>query len=552
MKTLPDTVLDYSIIAAESFVQTAVFVDDRIYSTQPKAAEAPKIVSLPRTRRKASKSAERSNAQAGDMRSEAEEEETSPDTYEIVNHFAKKQIVCSLYQPKEGAKVSKSSDIFPLCKAADIVVIDWDLYGDKGQKAKELADGLIKQAVEDVPEQLRLILIYTQELNLQAVANELYEKVHANIGDDFRPVDDEGGLVFHTVNSRVVVLGKPGRTRPEEYGKFVVGEKELADVAIKEFAKLASGVLHAAALLGLAEIRKNSRKILSKFNRDLDPAFLAHLAMCLPEEDASSHVVPLLVSEIEAVLEDALPSPLISEKILKNWCQVVWEPGAHLREVFGQDADLRAIGEAVLTMGFEAAKEQYNNLTKPNNNKNTRKASKMFLEEPESLENHEFAHLMSSRTFYDQEKRSLKLGVIVRRRRDSVYLLCLQPICDSVRLKGATTFLFAEFTDDENLRSGRATHVVIAADGTPHELYFQPKSFQCTSVRFKPSPGSDAVATKKTRDGCSAFYDASNRRYDWVDQLKPAHAQRAIAHLASDLSRVGLTESEWLRLLERK
>lgn len=557
MKTLPDTVFDYSIKAAESFLQTAVFVDDRIYTTKPKATEAPKILSVPRTRKKSSKSAERGDAHASEIDSDArdlEESETSPDTYEIVNHFAKKQIVCSLYQPKEGAKVSKSSDIFPLCKAADIVVIDWDLYGDKGQKAKELADGLIKQAVEDVPEQLRLILVYTQELNLQAIANELFETVQASIGEDFRVVDGEEGLVFHTENSRVVVLGKPGRTRPDQYKRFVVEEKDLADVAVREFARLASGLLHAAALLGLAEIRKNSRKILSKFNKNLDPGFLTHVAMCLPLEDASTHVAPLLVSEIESVLEDVLPNPLISKKLIEDWVDNIWKPGDHLEAVFGkQGVNYREVAKVLCTQGFKEALQNEESLPNPNAPKDTtkkiRKAAQFLLPSSTSDSNHRFSHLMSTRTFYGDKEKALKLGTIVHDRSGDRYFLCIQPICDSVRLKGERVFVFVGLETRSGEPSDKISHIVMRSDESVLELAYRPKSYLCYTTAFKPDTKSLEVTAKEDEQGEPFFENCDGVRFFWLDQLKPPHAQRAVEQFASDLSRVGLTESDWVRRL---
>ena len=35
---------------------------------------------------------------------------------------------------------------------------------------------------------------------------------------------------------------------------------------------------------------------------------------------------------------------------------------------------------------------------------------------------------------------------------------------------------------------------------------------------------------------------------EWVAELKPMHAQRIAAYLGGEVSRVGLIESEWLRL----
>lgn len=40
-------------------------------------------------------------------------------------------------------------------------------------------------------------------------------------------------------------------------------------------------------------------------------------------------------------------------------------------------------------------------------------------------------------------------------------------------------------------------------------------------------------------------------RLVWVAQLKPAHAQRVAESIGRELTRVGLDESEWLRLRGR-
>ncbi|MEP3277734.1 MAG: response regulator receiver domain [Stappiaceae bacterium] len=550
--TIPETVQEYSRRAAESFIQTAVFVDDRIYSSQTIRKDEIKKTIAPKMRKRVSKKANKGDEKPENVINDADGEDPAPDAYDIVNYFAKKQIVCSLYQPKKDAAVTPSSDIFPLCKAADVVVIDWDLYGDKGQKAKELADGLVKQAVEDVPEQLRLILIYTQELNLGAIANELYETIHSSIGDDFRPVEGEEGLVFHTKNSRIVVLGKPGRARVAEYQRFIIDEKELADIAVKEFSKLASGILHAATLLGLSMIRQNSRKVLSKFSAELDPAFLTHVAMCFPEEDASSHVIPLLVSEIEAVLEDALPSPLVTDAVLEDWCENVWKPAQHINEFLNEGDDAKEVGKAILTKGFIEPRKKFNKIPKIGGNSSTRKASKIFLQQAEDLANHKFSHLMSSRTFYGEVPRVLSLGTILYDNDGSRYLLCLQPVCDSVRVDGKRKFLFTELGVSEGISTGKATHVVFKQNRDTLELIYEPKSYFCVIEEFKATAGKRQVIAKSDDSGNLVFYDVSERTYEWIDQLKASHAQRAVELLASDLSRVGLTESEWLRSLNKK
>lgn len=550
MMTIPNTVSEFSKYAAQEFLQTVVFIDDRIYEQKDESASEAKQVFTPKLRPKVLKS---TNQKATDNTNKIIEESIDEEfsSRDIVTSFAKKQIICSLYQPQGGEPFSEESEIFALCLAADIVIVDWDLGGEKGENAKELVNGLIKRAVEDVPEQLRLILVYTQESSLFDIANQLYEKVSKSVGEDvLNPLDEEGGLAFHSLNSRVSILGKTGRTRLEQYKDHEVPEKKLADRAIEEFSKLASGLLHATTLLGLAEIKKNSRKILSKFNASLDPAFLMHRAMSLDSDDASSHIIPLLVSEIEAVLEDALPSPLITEQLITDWCMNVWEPGSPVNDLLQgkSSTDIRNIA-TVFCLEGEKAKGKYNQIPKFSSNSNIRKISKLLLPSKDDVSNHGFSQLMSSRTFYGNAPKTLKLGSVVHDVKDNKYLLCIQPVCDSVRLDHSRIFIFVELTKTDSDCGNQASHVIVKESGEVIELYYQPKSFNCYIAEFSPDPDSKQVRTRKSE---TYFKDIKEKKYIWLDQLKTSHAQRAVERYARELSRVGLTESEWLRRLDTK
>lgn len=548
MTTIHNTVSEFSKYAAQQFLQTAVFIDDRIYGRKDGAIPGPKQISTPKYRPRALKSADQEVA-PGDKSEIAEEsdyEEYSP--HDIATSFAKQQIICSLYQPQRSAKFSRTSDVFTLCLAADIVIVDWDLYGDQGKKAIELVNGLIQQAVDDVPEQLRLILVYTQELNLFAIAGQIND----SFGDEISLSAEEGGLAFRTLNSnsRISILGKTGRKRSAEYENHEVQEKDLADFAVKEFAKLASGLLQATTLLGLSEIKKNSRKILSKFNSSLDSAFLTHRAMSLGSEDASSHIIPLLVSEIESVLEDVLPFPLITEQLITDWCMNVWEPGSPANELLKgkSPTDIRNIATAFCLEG-EKARGKHNQFPKFSGNLNIRRISKLLSPSEDDVSNHGFSQLMSSRTFYGNAPKTLRLGSVVHDEEDNKYLLCIQPVCDSVRLDHSRVFVFVELSKTNSDCGNQASHVIVKENGEVIELYYQPKSFNCYIAEFSPGSGSKQVQISKSE---AYFKDIEEKKYIWLDQLKTSHAQRAVESYARELSRVGLTESEWLRLLNKK
>ena len=63
----------------------------------------------------------------------------------------------------------------------------------------------------------------------------------------------------------------------------------------------------------------------------------------------------------------------------------------------------------------------------------------------------------------------------------------------------------------------------------------------------KFQPEGDCMVAHET-DGVFEF-PSKEGTVQWVGELKPLHAQRIAAHLGSEASRVGLVESEWLRLI---
>ena len=58
MMTIPNTVSEFSKYAAQEFLQTAVFIDDRIYGRKDGAVSEPKQAPTPKGRPKALKSAD--------------------------------------------------------------------------------------------------------------------------------------------------------------------------------------------------------------------------------------------------------------------------------------------------------------------------------------------------------------------------------------------------------------------------------------------------------------------------------------------------------------
>lgn len=573
--TSKSTVENFTKNAVQSFIQTVVFVDDKIYSAPP--GEVGQVLEIPAKSPKARKPAvtsgneQKITSASGDItESLVSDKIFSP--HDIQASFADRQIVCSLHQPNRNESTGIESTTYKLCACADIIILDWDLHGDAGVKTKKLILNLVEQSAAEDPHQLRLILVYTDNPDLDEIAKEIYAVVDSSTklnniispaiseskaaGSTEGAASGEVSLSWRSSNTRVAILGKPSK-RDAGFRRAEVKESDLADRAIEEFSKLADGLLQGSILMGLAAIRKQSKRILSKFHSGLDPAFLVHRALGLPHEEAFEHLTPLLVAELEAILEDSTPVPLISDEVIKNWCNEKWKPHDSAQAFLPEGEDIKTFAENFCILGMDI-KDRYESGSATGMQKTIKSLKKggwqrqvddfnnltSFLSKTVGGADHrELSQLMSQRTYYTA-KRVLSLGVIIQKvptetETETEYLLCLQPTCDCLRLDKPSTFIFSRLEISNN---GKISYVVDDKD-----LIYKPKVENCVTVVFNPSvSGSGYVEADN-----EVFEDIEGGKFTWKAQLNTKHAQRASEEFARQLSRVGLTESEWLRLSSR-
>ncbi len=152
---------------------------------------------------------------------------------------------------------------------------------------------------------------------------------------------------------------------------------------------------------------------------------------------------------------------------------------------------------------------------------------------------------MSQKIHYKRRRRRLKLGTILKECSGKErYLLCLQPVCDSVRLSESEPFLFCYM--DLSSNNKKVTHIIPDGEACC-ELSFDPCKENRSIIIF--SANHKATVSEKRDTGI--FLDDKQNEYKWIAQFKPDYAQQAVEKFARELSRVGLTESEWLRLRAR-
>ncbi len=123
------------------------------------------------------------------------------------------------------------------------------------------------------------------------------------------------------------------------------------------------------------------------------------------------------------------------------------------------------------------------------------------------------------------------------------YLLCLQPVCDSVRLKESRRFAFLSLKTVDDSKNCE----LIVSDGEQLKfLALKPNPYMLEMIIF--SPNRDEKVMADVRNGGFLFISADDVAFRWIADLKPAHAQRIANNFAHTFSRVGLVESEWHRL----
>ena len=78
-------------------------------------------------------------------------------------------------------------------------------------------------------------------------------------------------------------------------------------------------------------------------------------------------------------------------------------------------------------------------------------------------------------------------------------------------------------------------------------------SYDIKTIKFRADKVKRCVCSKRIRrdemKDKYVFTSIHNEEYDWVMELKDLHAQRILNSYSANLARVGLDESEWLRLL---
>jgi hypothetical protein len=584
---MAETFFEISQQIADEFIQSILFVDDEIDFQNLELEDVKqKPVNL-----------ENDGIQAQEASPE------KPENLEQTNGLHAKSIVSAFTASKKLCSINeikKESDLeatIALAKKADITILDWklDLETDleeeadddnddveeadhRGKYTLQLIDEIIKDQFSGYGS-FKILFIYTGETILSKIAETVCDHLNAKGQTQFVIEDNK----IKGDNIRIIIAGKPNLkgkfNHVPELNDWIVDYADLNEYILKCFTEMSSGLLSNFSLKSLSILRNNHLRLLNLFNKNLDAAYLGHKALLPNPDDAEELILELFKDSIGDLLQyndvkNILNLKNIDLSLEENFAErdmyFFNNEGVNINKAYNANKelllDLITNDNDDVEERFRAAYrkiEAFNGLSnkeRDNHIKGVTKVSTTSLYDLDktSQSNFVFARLTHHKSLFKPNSKNpnLTLGVVLRGtvNRDK-YWVCIQQKCDSVRIKKdqERKFLFLPLTplEEESLK----TFHFLTPDNK--KLALTKTSYEIKTIKFK-NDGSEGVIVADFADAKYTFkplysvgHDSYNPQIDedfeWVFDLKDLHSQRIAQEFASQLARVGLDESEWLR-----
>jgi hypothetical protein len=491
--------LEISKGIVEDFLQTAVFLDDRAFFPNENGTNGIAF----------SSTTEIEDPVTGEITTiptpqVSEQNEHDLNAKTIIDTFMQKGIVCSVIKCEESTFDAQRSNYLKLMKKADIIVLDWDLFRDGGEKIVGIIKDLMS-ADEELHE-LRSIVIYT--------ANDL-ETVKGRLEREELTFED---YISH--NKRYTTISLWNKNSSGILSDRKANFTEVVDKCIDEFTETFHGIVPNVAMAAIAEVRKNTHKLLGVLNQGLDPAYLSHRSLLYTPKEAEKHIEEIIISEIESIIHQNNVGQISNWKVIKN-TPIVQGKQYRTVDFISCIRDGAPNNSTIKNKLDSDSKQCFTNQWYGNELKSKKSES-------------DFATLSLLQTEYEKKNIYLTLGVIIQEQRNSAYLLCLQPRCDSTRLESTTEFIFIEL---QPARSDKFD--LILPSGEKFIIAYGRKNRKTILFQVKH----DVVSPTKLL----YFNDINKKKYKYIATLKKTQAQRVSNEYGAYLSRVGLNESEFLR-----
>jgi len=540
------TFFDKSKEIANDYIQSIVFLDDKAYRDSDK-----------------------------------ESTDHDLDILKISKAFAKENKICAAYRPESEEDIN---DFKIIANKADVVVLDWQIefpqVVEQGSEEQDEPDeprgAYTKEIIQSVifdndkpKDSLKLILVYTGDYTyLESITEDIYKNVFKS-SQDYNYDSENHIIQSHQI--KVVVRSKSVEiafdANKDKYEKYMVHYEKLPAFVLTEFTLMTSGLLSNFALLSLSTLRKNSTKILSLFSKELDNAYLSHKSLLPSQEDAEDLLIELFGDTISDLLlynksnEELrnLINDWIEDNVNEENKELLKKDGTkynptktfnRTRQILidllnstNKDVEKRYVD--VFNSKTGVSKSNLNDYFKYISLNNTL----LFLNNSEESKKSEIDQKFSILTHHkslfipNNTIPKLTLGTIIRSTNNgNNYYICIQQKCDSVRISkdDERKFLFIPLVISDNKFD------ILTPDGI--KLKKVKDSFSIRTIKFVCKDDKGVIKAELDEKGSFIFkqkYDDEN--FEWILDLKDLHSQRIIIEYTSQLSRVGLDESEWHR-----
>lgn len=472
----------------------------------------------------------------------------------IIDSFARQGLVCSVISPQPDDDLQAT--VLPCVARADLVIFDWVLNGNNGEATCSLIREMLAKEEALERGRLRTIAIYTGEDNLEQIALDL-EGILKDRYANAKLTKEDKGLTLTKGPARIAIFAKSDVVLQDDIADRIVKIPDLPDVMRREFAALSTGLVSGVSLAALAALRSDTHRILRALSPELDPSYLGHRAAQVEPSDSEETLIGLVSAEIRSVLDDHCIGTQANHESIKRWLTHHQQMGSRFG-AFSTDGKEVQITEPELLRiikdglgdddALRATAKRLNHDIGVGTLKQIKKrATELFTATGKEarLSDALLSERMALRTHYRHPQRALQLGTLVAC--DGEILVCVQPLCDAVRLKRARAFPFlaiakvapAKGADFMFTAPGQADPLRLRIDVNPYGL-----------LVHELAPTSKGVVVASEADGFHTFTSEGSAPATlvWLGQLKPEFAQKVATDLAHAFGRIGLDEHELMRL----
>lgn len=447
---------------------------------------------------------------------------------ELVSAFIDEGIVCGVLQPDK-----EESDLVALARkgaqVADLLILDWLLFEEHTKTID-----MISAVAEANKGRLTVVVIFTGVPRLSAVVDRLAEET------DFKETDD---FVLQCGNTVVLVFGKPEIKLIGSEGQRTAKYRDLPARIRDDLETIFGGLMPQFVFRGVNAVRNSTPRILASFGSDLDAGALVHRALLPQSDDAGPQFTRLLAGDLEQALHDAGVGDVWDIDSAPESLARATSGGSpsalaeRLRRSDNVSSDMKALADEPLAREAIARGLQGIGLGDSGVTKALDDLTVVFGDGEDSSET--LAVMMSSSDF-GQTRPRLELGVVLRDGSGD-YWLCIQPLCDSVRLEDRRSFPLLPLV----LVDQRPTAMIRFPDEAPIRIRFDDAPYRLDMPEFEPTSAGAVLAHGQPLDWHFTAVDGAT--YVAVTRLRPELAAQAVQGLTSAASRPGFDASEWLR-----